>query len=213
MSEELRARSELCEIGRRLYARGLLAAAEGNLSCRLADGRVLCTPTLICKGFMEPDDLCLVDMEGRPLAGRRRPTSEILLHLEIYAGAPSARAVVHCHPPHAMAFAVTGAEIPARVLPEVEIFLGDVPRTAYETPGTLRFAQSVRPFLSRANTVVLANHGTVSWATTIERAGWQTEILDAYCRVLLLARQIGPVQSLPEDKLAELAALRSALRT
>lgn len=208
--EELRARREICEMGRRLYARGLLAAGEGNLSCRLADGQVLCTPTLICKGFMEPGDLCVVDREGRQLAGERKPTSEILLHLEIYRGAPAARAVVHCHPPHVMAFAITGVEIPAGVLPEVEIFLGPVPRTAYETPGTLRFARSVQPLLDRANTVVLGNHGTVSWAASIERAWWQTEILDAYCRVLLLARQLGPVQTLPADQLAELAALRLA---
>lgn len=210
MDEELRARREICEIGRRLYARGLISAGEGNLSCRLADGRVLCTPTQVCKGFLEPDDLCLVDLEGRRLAGRRGPTSEILLHLEIYRAAPAARAVVHCHPPHVMAFAVTGAEIPSGVLPEVEIFLGPVPRAAYETPGTSRFAQSIRPFLAHASTVVLANHGAVSWAATIERAWWQLEILDAYCRVLLLARLVGPVQPLPADKLAELAALRSA---
>ncbi len=208
-SEELRVREEICEIGRRLYARGLLAAGEGNLSCRLDDGRVLCTPTLTCKGFMRPDELCLVDMEGRPLAEQRKPTSEILLHLEIYRGVHAARAVVHCHPPHVMAFAVTGAEIPAGVLPEVEIFLGPVPQIGYQTPGTPHFAQSVRPLLGQANTVVLGNHGTVSWAASLERAWWQTEILDAYCRVLLLARQVGPVRTLSADQLAELAALRS----
>jgi L-fuculose-phosphate aldolase len=99
------------------------------------------------------------------------------------------------------------------VLPEVEIFLGCVPQVGYQTPGTPRFAQSVRPHLGQANTVVLGNHGTVSWAASLERAWWQTEILDAYCRVLLLARQIGPVQTLPADQLAELAALRSAFGT
>lgn len=205
---ERAARLEICEIGRRLYARQFAAGNDGNLSCRLSESAVLCTPTLVSKGFMKPADLCVVDFAGRPLSGRRRPTSEILMHLEIYRRDPTARAVVHCHPPHATAFAVAREEIPTGILPEVEIFLGVVPRAEYETPGNQRFAVALRPFIGRANTVVLSNHGTVSWGPTLERAWWNTEILDAYCRILLLARQLGgPVQFSP-GQAAELAALR-----
>ena len=201
-------RQEICEIGRRIYARQFAAGNDGNISCRLSDDVVLCTPTLVCKGFMKPGDLCTVDMSGRQLSGKRPRTSEALLHLEIYKQDPAVRAVVHCHPPHATAFAVAREDIPSGILPEVEIFLGAIPRAAYETPGSPNFAETIRPFIAKANTVVLSNHGTVSWAATLERAYWQTEILDSYCRILILARQIGRVERLPDAKINELIELR-----
>lgn len=208
MPDERQLRAEICEIGRRLYARGLAAANDGNLSVRLDDGSVLCTPTLICKGIMQPEDLCTVDLDGRRVSGHRARTSEILLHLEIYRGDAAARAVVHSHPPHATAFAIAREPIPTGVLPEVEIFLGAVPTAPYATPGSAEFAATVRPFLGRANTVLLGNHGAVSWGATLERAYWQTEILDAYCRILILARSIGSVARLSPDEVAALHALR-----
>lgn len=210
MSAERRIREEICEIGRRLYARGFVAGNDGNISVRLDDVRVLCTPTMISKGFMRAEDLCIVDLEGRQLEGPRKQTSEILLHLEIYRADAQVRAVVHCHPPHALALAITGEEVPTGILAEVEVFLGVVPRVPYETPGTSEFARSIRPYVGRANTALLANHGTVSWAATVERALWQTEILDAYCRVLMLAQSVGEIRRLPEEKMRELLALRCA---
>jgi len=206
---EQAARRELCEIGRRLYARQFAAGNDGNLSYRLSGQVILCTPTMISKGFMKPSDLCRVDLDGRLLSGRRQPTSEILMHLEIYRHDPSVGAVVHCHPPHATAFAVTRERIPSGILPEVEIFLGEVPRVEYRTPGTTDFAAAIRPYIGQANTVLLSNHGTVSWGPTLERAWWNAEILDAYCRILLLARQMGSPVRLSAGQVRELAALRS----
>lgn len=208
MSDVRKVKQEICEIGRRLYARGFAAGNDGNISYRLSDDVVVCTPTQICKGFMEPDDLCTVDMQGKQIGGDSKRTSEVLLHLEIYRADPAAKAVVHCHPPHATAFGVAGVDIPSCILPEVEVFLGLVPRAEYETPGGKTFAETVRPFVGKANTVVLSNHGTVSWGATVEKAYWYTEILDAYCRILLLANQIGNVQRLPIPKVKELLALK-----
>ena len=129
------AKQEICEIGRRIYARQFAAGNDGNISCRLSDDLVLCTPTQICKGFMTPEDLCTVDMQGKQRSGQRKCTSEVLLHLEIYKADPNVRAVVHCHPPHATAFGVARVDIPSCVLPEVEVFLGVVPRADYEDAG------------------------------------------------------------------------------
>lgn len=211
MTHESEIRREICEIGRRLYARGFAAGNDGNVSYRLDEHRVLCTPTQICKGFMCEDDLCVVDCEGRQLVGAQKRTSEILLHLEIYRADASIRSVVHCHPPHATAFGVARVEIPTGILPEVEIFLGVIPRAEYETPGRLSFAETVRPFIGTANTVVLSNHGTVSWGSSVEQAYWKTEILDAYCRILLVAAQLGHVERLPLAKQNELLDLKEQL--
>lgn len=210
MPDEKALREEICEIGSRIYARQFAAGNDGNLSYRLDADRVLCTPTQICKGFMQPADLCIVDLAGRQLAGDRELTSEIRLHLEIYKSQPEARAVVHCHPPHATAFAIARVDVPSGVLPEVEFLLGETPRAPYETPGTPEFAAAIRPFLDRATTIVLSNHGTVSWGQSIEKTYWQTEVLDNYCRILMLASQLGNVERLPADKIRELLALRSS---
>ena len=208
MTDEQKLRQEICDIGQRLYARQFAAGNDGNISCRLSDDVVLCTPTQICKGFMTPDDLCMVDLDGNQLSGDRPRTSEVLMHLAVYRGDPKVRAVVHCHPPHATAFGVARIDIPSGILPEVEVFLGVVPRAAYETPGGPQFAETISPFIRTANTVVLSNHGTVSWGPTVEQAYWRTEILDSYCRMLMLARQLGHVERLPNDKIVELLGLR-----
>ena len=194
----------ICDVGRRIYGRGFCAGNSGNITCRLNEHEVLSTPTQISKGFMTPDDLCVIDMQGRQLGGRRQRSSEALMHLEILNARPDVQSVVHCHPPHATAFAVVGEPIPQAVMPEVEVFLGEVPITRYETPGGKKFAETVLPFVRHTNVIVLANHGTVSYGESVERAYWLTEILDQYCRILLLTRQLGPPRYLPPEKVAEL---------
>src|SRR6266404_9857876 len=141
---------EICDIGRRIYNKGFAAGNDGNISFRLSETEVLCTPTMVSKGFMTPDDLCVVDMEANQLSGRRKRTSEIRLHLAIMKERPEVKSVVHCHPPHATAFAVAHEPIPQCVLPEVEVFLGDVPITKYETPGGQEFANTILPFVKKS---------------------------------------------------------------
>ncbi len=201
-------KQDMCEIGRRIYAKGFAAANDGNITVRIGENEVLCTPTMHCKGFLEPDDIATIDMTGKQIAGRKKRSSEALLHLEIYRQRPELKSVVHCHPPHATAFAVAREPIPQCILPEVEVFLGDVPITRYETPGGQAFADTIRPFVDKTNVIILANHGTVSYGENVERAYWWTEILDAYCRILLLAKQLGRVHYFSEEKERELLALK-----
>jgi L-fuculose-phosphate aldolase len=208
MNNVYQLKQEICEIGRRIYNKGFAAANDGNISFRLSDKEVLCSPTMVSKGFMKPDDLCTVDMDGNQLSGKRKRSSEILLHLAIMKARPDIRSVVHCHPPHATAFAVAREPIPQCVLPEVEVFLGDVPITKYETPGGQAFADTVLPFVSKTNIIILANHGTVSFDVSVERAYWWTEILDAYCRILMLSRDLGKVNYFTEKETRGLLDLK-----
>jgi hypothetical protein len=120
-------KEQICEIGRRVYAKGFAAANDGNITVRLNDRELLCTPTMVSKGFMKPEDICKVDYEGKQLAGTKKRTSEVLLHLVVYKHRPDVNAVVHCHPPHATAFAVAHEPIPKCTMPEFEVFLGEVP--------------------------------------------------------------------------------------
>ncbi|TWT85928.1 Methylthioribulose-1-phosphate dehydratase [Posidoniimonas polymericola] len=203
-----RMKQEICEIGDRIYKKGFAAANDGNITYRVSENEVLCTPTMHSKGFLKPEDICTVDMNGNQIAGSKKRSSEALLHLEIMKARPEIKSVVHCHPPHATAFAVAREPIPQCILPEVEVFLGDVPITRYETPGDKAFAETILPFVHNTNVIVLANHGTVSYGENVERAYWWTEILDAYCRILILAKQVGNVSFLSKDKSQELLDLK-----
>lgn len=202
------AKKEIIEIGDRIYKKGFAAANDGNITYRVGPNEVLCTPTMHSKGFLKPEDICTIDMTGKQTAGVKKRSSEALLHLEIMKARPDVKSVVHCHPPHATAFAIAREPIPQCVLPEVEVFLGDVPITKYETPGGQAFADTIMPFVQKTNVIILANHGTVSYGETVERAYWWTEILDAYCRMLLLAKQLGNIQYLSRDKSQELLDLK-----
>ncbi len=201
-------KEEICDIGRRIYNKGFAAGNDGNITYRMSENEVICTPTMVSKGFLKPSDLCTVDMEGKQLSGHRKRTSEVLLHLAIMKSRPEIKSVVHCHPPHATAFAVAREPIPQCVLPEVEVFLGDVPITKYETPGGQAFADTILPFVAKSNVIILANHGTVSFGKTVELAYWWTEILDAYCRILMLSRDLGKVNYFTEQKTRELLDLK-----
>jgi L-fuculose-phosphate aldolase len=210
--DEMQLREQICEMGRRMYAKGYVAANDGNISCRLAPGRFLCTPTMVSKGFMSPDDICIVDDTGRQLAGPKQRTSEILLHLEIYHELDGINAVCHAHPPHATAFAIAGVAPPTCVLPEVELFLGPIPLAPYETPGSKDFARTILPHLrNHANTILLANHGVVACDKDLESAYWHLETLDMYCQMILLAKQAGNINRLEDAKVRELLALKQRL--
>src|SRR5262245_28432813 len=211
MMNEYKLKEQMCEVGRRLYAKGFAAANDGNITVRLNDKEILCTPTMVSKGYLQPEDICKVDYIGKQLAGTRKRTSEVLLHLVAYKLNPNVNAVVHCHPPHATAFAVAHEPIPKCVLPEVEVFLGEIPIAPYETPGNQKFADTIAPFVKDTNTILLANHGTVTFGPTLENAYFNTEIIDAYCRILILSKLLGRVHYFSEGQTRELLALKKRL--
>jgi L-fuculose-phosphate aldolase len=199
----------MCDIGRRIWLKGFCAGNEGNHSYRLSEDRILCTPSLVSKGNLKPDDLCVVDMEGKQVAGKKKRTSEILLHLAIYKERDDIRAVIHSHPPHATAFAVADVELPTCIHPEAEVFLGPVKTAKYVTPGDTRLGESIRPFVKDSNTILLGNHGVVCFGPDLEDAYYKLEIVDAYARILLLTKQLGSVRPLEADDMRELLALKS----
>jgi L-fuculose-phosphate aldolase len=212
-SMEARAlRAEIIRVGRKLWERQYVEGNGGNISVRLGSRYVLCTPTLLSKGDLEPADICLSDLEGKIVAGCRSLTSELLLHLEIYKANPRARAVLHCHPPYATAFAITGTVPPNGLISEYEIFIGPAVVTPYETPGTQAFAETVLPYVRDHNTILLANHGIVCWSDTVTHAEWLVEVMENCCKTYLIAKQIGqPLHFIPDSKIQEILALKQRM--
>jgi len=211
-SAEARAiKEEICAVGKKLWMRCYVDGNGGNISYRIGPNEVICTPTLCSKYDLTPEQLCLVDLTGKQLAGGRPRTSEILLHLEIYKEVPEAKAVVHCHPPHATAYAISGKVPPTCIIPEYEVFIGKVALSPYETPGTSEFARTVIPFVKTHNSVLLSNHGIVCWGDTVTHAEWYAEVLDTYCWTLMCAQQLGGPTYIGGEKAADLLAIKQKL--
>ncbi|MBM3834032.1 MAG: class II aldolase/adducin family protein [Verrucomicrobia bacterium] len=206
-------KEQICDVGRRLWHRAYVDGNGGNIAIRVADDIALCTPTLVSKGFMKPEDMCLVDLDGNQLAGTKKRTSEILMHLQIMKRQPKAVATVHCHPPHATAFAVAGVEPPTCMIPEIEVFIGRVPLAPYRTPGTPEMGKLVADLVGHHNTVLMANHGVVAWShLNVEDAYFKMEILEAYCRTVVVASQLGtPLKTFTPNQLQDLLKIKQTL--
>jgi L-fuculose-phosphate aldolase len=184
-------KQRICDIGQRLWLKDYTDGNGGNITLRVGDNLVLCTPTLICKGFMKCEDICLIDLEGNQLAGARRRTSEAMTHLGIMKRQPAAKACVHAHPPHATAFAIGNVTIPSCLIPEAEVFLGKIGVAKYQTPGTPANADEVGEVGREHQAVLMQNHGVIVWGKDVEDAYWKMENIDAYCRTIWIATGLG----------------------
>jgi len=184
-------KERICDMGRRLWQRDYTDGNGGNITIRVGDNLALCTPTLICKGFMKPEDMCLVDLDGNQLAGTRVRTSEAKTHFGIMKRQPNAKSCVHAHPPHATAFAIANVDIPSCLIPEAEVFLGKIGVAKYQTPGTPANADEVGEVGKTHQAVLMQNHGVIVWGKDVEDAYWKMENIDSYCRTVWIAAGLG----------------------
>jgi L-fuculose-phosphate aldolase len=184
-ASELVLRRLLVDIGRRLEAKGLIVAAEGNLSVRLGGHAFLVTPSGVPKGALRPQDLLVVDRHGRCTTGR--PTSEWPMHRALYEARPDIGAVCHAHPPWATAFSVAGRDLDGGILTETEAMLPRVPLAARAMPGTEEVPASVAPWIRQHDAVMLGSHGVVAVGQDPEAAFARLETVERLAQVTLLA--------------------------
>lgn len=184
-------KERMCDIGRRMWSKDYTDGNGGNLTVRVGDNLVLCTPTLISKGFMQPADIALIDMDGKQLAGSRKRTSEAMTHLGIMKRQPLCKSCCHAHPPHATAFAVARVQPPTCLIPEADIFLGKIALAPYQTPGSPENADTVGEIGKDNQCVLMLNHGVITWGKDVEDAYWKMENADSYCRTIWIASQLG----------------------
>ena len=195
MSTESQLRADIVEVGRRMYDRRYTAANDGNISVRLGADRLLMTPKGVCKGFMSPDMMCVTDLDGRKLEGDRDPSSEMLMHLEVYRQRPDVQAVVHAHPPTATGFAVAGIPLDRAVLAEVLTTLGSIPIAAYATPSTQELPDAVRKYIKAHDGMLLANHGALTVGSDLFSAYYKMETIEHFATISLVARAAGAGES------------------
>lgn len=203
-------RADIVEVGRRLWVRGFVASNDGNISVRVGGDRLIATPAGVSKGFMTPDMLVVTDLEGRQLAGDRRPSSELKMHLEVYRQRADVRAVVHAHPPTATGFAVAGIPLDRAVLAEVITTLGSVPLADYATPSTEELPAAVRRYIRAHDGLLLANHGALAVAADVMAAYYRMETIEHFARISLTARLLGREHLLTREEVMRLQGLRGS---
>ncbi len=212
MGDEAYLRELVCEIGRRVWQRGMASANSGNISARLDGETVLITPTLVSKGFMRPEQILAVDLEGKVLRGEGHPTTETPMHLRVYRERADIGGVVHAHPPLATAFAVAGRPLDLHLIPEAVIFLGEVPLVPFRPPGSPELAEAVVPYLEDHDAVLLENHGVLCWGSDVEQAYHRLETVEFCAAVTLYAQLLGGARELPPEPLEGLLALRRMMK-
>jgi len=208
MTPESTLRADIVEIGRRMYARGYTASNDGNISVRLGSDRLLMTTKSVCKGFMTPDMMCITNLEGRKLQGDRDPSSEMLMHLEVYRQRPDVQAVVHAHPPTATGFAVAGIPLDRAVLAEVLTTLGSIPIAEYATPSTEELPEAVRKYIKAHDGMLLANHGALTVGGDLYAAYYKMETIEHFASISLVARLLGGENLLAREEVLRLQGLR-----
>ncbi len=193
-------KEDICEVGRRLYQRGFIAAMEGNLSIRASDNELLATPTGVCKGYLTPDMIVCCDLSGKQLWGKLRVSTEILMHLSVYKVRPEVKAVVHAHPPKSTGFAVAGVPLNRAVLAEVVVTLGCIPLAEYGTPSTPELAKSVERLVRMSDGILLSNHGAMTVGNDLLDAFYKMEIIEHFAEISLISRILGGERLLPGRK-------------
>src|SRR3954471_5382534 len=208
LKSERQYREEICRFGKMLHERGFVAATDGNLSVRLADGNILVTPTGMCKSMMEADDMAVVDLNGRQVSGRRGVTSEIGMHLLIYQMRPDINAVVHAHPPTATGFAACGQPLDQPLVSEIVVALGCVPLAKYATPGTPELAEALEPLVGEYDAILMANHGVVAYAEELEKAYMKMETVEHFAKISVVCQTLGTPQLLDDAEVSKLLLAR-----
>lgn len=207
-----RVSKEIVEICQRLHSKNMLAAADGNVSYRISNDEILITPSGVSKGFMNTDQMAVINLKGEKITGM--PSSERLMHLEIYRACPEAKAIVHAHPPTAIAWSIARPKLqklPSDCLSEVILATGDIPFVPYARPGTEDMGKVITPYLPHHKAMILRNHGALCWGQDLEEAYRGMERIEHSAQILMMAENLGGLTPLPKEEIEYLYELRQKI--
>ena len=210
MVNEFEIKKQLCDIGKRIYNRNMVAANDGNFSVKVAENEYLCTPTGVSKGFMTPEFICKVDAQGNVIQANPgfKPSSEIKMHMRVYQKRPDVGSVVHAHPIYATSFAIAGIPLTQPIMPEAVIALGCVPIAEYGTPSTMEIPDNLEKYLPYFDAVLLENHGALTWSTDLNAAYMKMESVEFYAQLLYQSKLLGGPKEFDKENIEKLYAIR-----
>lgn len=201
----------ICEVGRRMYQRGYVAANDGNISVKISEKEIIITPTGVSKGFMTPEMLIKIDPEGNVLEGNLKPSSETKMHLRVYQERSDIEAVVHAHPPYGTSFAIAGQPLDKKIMPEAILLLGSVPVARYGTPSTHELPDAISDYINEYNAVLLENHGVLTWGKDLKEAYFRMESVEFYAQVMMITRELEGVRELSPENIEKLLRLKEKM--
>jgi L-fuculose-phosphate aldolase len=206
------ARRDIIEAGKRLYARGLVAANDGNISARVSPAELWATPSGVSKGFMTQDMLIKLDIRGNILerAADYKPSSELMLHLRVYGRSDDVLAVCHAHPPVATSFAAAGIPLDRALLQEAAVLLGVIPVAPFAMPGSDELAEGAASFCPEYNGALLEHHGAVAWGGSVMSALYRLESIEYNATVAMYSRLMGIERPMTQEQIEALLTLRPA---
>jgi len=213
MPSEAQLRAEIVRVGQLMHQKDYIDGASGNISARLGPDRILATPSGLAKGFLTPEQLIIVNMQGELVAGAPglSPTSELLMHLEAYRRRPDAQAVVHAHPITAVALSIAGVSLAECVIPEAIVVLGLVPTTPYATPSSEENQRAISEVIIGHDALILQYHGSLTIGRDVLEAYFRLETLEHTAKIIAQAKLLGGVPPLPPEQVAKLIRLREKL--
>ncbi len=211
--DEQMIKEQICEMGRRMYQRNMVAANDGNISVKIREGEYFCTPTGVSKGYMTPDYICRVDAAGNLLEANPgfRPSSEMKMHMRVYARRPDIGAVVHAHPPYATSFAVMDTPLDQPIISEAVVSLGIVPVAEYGTPSTDELPEALEKYLPDYDAVLLEHHGALTYAADLTTAYMRMESVEFYAQLLYQTRMLGGPRLLSRERVKKLIEVRKKM--
>ena len=195
-----------------LHHKNMLAACDGNISYRCDDNTILITPSGKPKFLLDEKDIAVIDIDGKVIKGM--PSSEMLMHLEVYRKRPDAKAVIHAHPPTAVAYSIAhpdADEIPGKSFSELILAVGRLPIVPFQMPGSTQMGTALHPYIEHSKVMVLARHGAISFGDDLVEAYNGMERLEHSCEILLKATSFGAVTELDEQTVDQLYALRKKI--
>ena len=201
-------KKEICDIGKRIYDHGFVAANDGNISVKVGPNEFYCTPTGVSKGFMTPDMIIKIDANGNKIEGKLNPSSEIKMHMRVYKERPDVKSVVHAHPVYATSFAIAGIPLTDPIMPEAVIALGCVPIAEYGTPSTEEIPDAVSKYLPYFDAVLLENHGALAFSDSLLNAYHKMESVEFYAQLLYQSKMLGGPKQLSDAQVQRLYEIR-----
>ncbi len=210
MVSEYEIKKQICDIGKRIYDRNMVAANDGNISVKISDNEILCTPAGVSKGFMTPEYICKVDLKGNIIQANPgfKPSSEIKMHLRVYEERPDVKSVVHAHPMYATSFAIAGIPLTQPIMPEAVIALGCVPIAKYGRPSTMEIPDAVSEYVQYFDAVLLENHGALTYSDSLLAAYLKMESVEFYAQLLYQSRMLGGPKEFTPQQVEDLYEIR-----
>src|SRR5215813_4572611 len=205
---EAELRAEIARFCHLIYERGYVASTDGNISARLSNGHIMCTPTICNKKFVTPEDMVIIDAKGQRIKGDRKASSEIAMHLLIYEMRPDTQAVVHAHPPCATAYAAAGIPLNKALISEVVLALGCIPLAEYGTPGTPELSEQLKPFVKNFDALLMSNHGVVTYGANLEDAYNRMDTVEHFAKISIYTKILGRERLLSAEDVEKLRVQR-----